>query len=238
MGNEGYGQSIMFFSLLLLCGHSAPILHESLTWDAVLPKQIMHGLHSGCSSPSAAPTWLCTTGPAIQNHSGLSTQMAAPPPLFHCGFLSRGCSFSPRLFLSIGACPWTVPPPGLTSYCTKGPSITAGRDLLQTVPMDCKGNGLLRHGPLLSCRELLLCVWSPSCPFLCTDVGALRVCFSHISHTSLPAAQQFFPFLNLLSQRHTQCHSWLSTGQHWVPFKASWSWLLLMFGLFSELPHL
>lgn len=57
------------FVLLTSGIHSSWFLHS--TWDAVLPELILHGLPSGYSSPSAAATWLCTTGPPIQDHSAL-----------------------------------------------------------------------------------------------------------------------------------------------------------------------
>ena len=87
-----------------------------------------------------------------------------------------------------------------------------------------QGDGLLLHGPLLGCRELPLCTWNTSCPpSALTWMAAGR--FSHVSHSSLPAAvvQQFFHFLSLLSE-HTQHHSWLSSGSS-VSLWSSWSWL-------------
>lgn len=68
-----------------------------------------------------------------------------------------------------------------------------------------QGDSLLFHRPLLGCRELLLCAWSTSCPpATLTSVSACRAASLTISRSSLPAAvtQQFFPSLNLPSQRH------------------------------------
>lgn len=108
------------FVLLTSGIHSLWFLHS--TWDAVLPELILHGLPSGYSSPSAAATWLCTTGPPIQDHSALhrSPQVAAPPALLYCGLLSS----SQRLLL------W-----GLSMYCASS-----------------RPHQLLLQGPLYGCR--------------------------------------------------------------------------------------
>lgn len=52
-------------------------------------------------------------------------------------------------------------------------------------------------------------------PALLLHWPCLQVFLSYISYSSLPAtlAQQISSFLNLLSQSHTQCCSWLSSGQ-------------------------
>jgi len=62
------------------------------------------------------------------------------------------------------------------------------------------GDSLLLCGPLLGCRELLLCAWSTPCFLSALTSVPAKLLLSH-SHSSLPAAvaQQFFPFLNLLS---------------------------------------
>lgn len=56
-------------------------------------------------------------------------------------------------------------------------------------------------------------------PSFCSDSGGLQGCFSHISHSSPPAAivQQFFHFFSLFSHTHNQHCSW----QQWVPFGAA-----------------
>lgn len=168
-------------------------------------------------------TTVLHTGPhrwqLLQPYSAMGSSPGATAPAPGCshGGMSMDCASSRahQLLHQVCSCRWRC-----------------------TVPMDSRGNGLLHHGSLLSCKKFLLCAFITSCPSFCTDLGACRVCFSHISYSSLPAAQQFSPFLNLLSQRHTQCQSWLNSGQQWVPFRASWSWLLPMPGLFLELPHL
>ena len=74
-----------------------------------------------------------------------------------------------------------------------------------------QGNGLLLHGPLLGCRELLLCAWSIFCPpSALTWVPAGM--FSLIPLLSQVLLCSSFPHvLTLLSQRHTQNCSWLSS---------------------------
>ena len=60
--------------------------------------------------------------------------------------------------------------------------------------------------------------WSTSCPPSVLTWVPAGLFLSHFSPLSLSAAvvQQFFPFFSLLSQRHTQCCSWLSSAQQWV----------------------
>lgn len=56
-------------------------------------------------------------------------------------------------------------------------------------------------------------------PSVCANLGACRaVSLTFLTSLSLSAAvvQQFFPFFSLLSQRHTQCCSWLSSAQQCV----------------------
>lgn len=185
---------------------------------------------SRCCSNMALCHRACHSVPQCSTQVPTGGSSSSPAPLW---VPLQGLQLQPQA-APMGGCPWTVPLPGLISCCTK--SVAAGGDVLY--PWTAGGNGLLHHGSLLSCKKFLLCAFITSCPSFCTDLGACRVCFSHISYSSLPAAQQFSPFLNLLSQRHTQCHSWLNSGQQWVPFRASWSWLLPMLGLFLELPHL
>ena len=96
---------------------------------------------------------------------------------------------------------------------------------LHTVPVGCRGTACLSMG--LSWAAENNCSAPGVTPaLLCTDLGACRA-VSLTFLTPLPAAaeQQLFPFLDLLSQRHSQCHSWLSSAQWQVPFGTIWSWL-------------
>jgi len=84
-------------------------------------------------------------------------------------------------------------------------------------------DGLLLHGPLLGCRELLLHAWSTCCPCALTLVPAgllLSFCSLHSPRCCCAAV---FPFLNLLSQRCSQYHSLSQLLQWWVPFGAFWN---------------
>lgn len=67
--------------------------------------------------------------------------------------------------------------------------------------------------------------------------------FFTFSHSSLQVAvvQHLLYFLNFISQRHNQHHSWLSSGQHWVPFGANTlasNWSGVASGLCSQWPSL
>ena len=142
-GNWGCGQSIM------LCHYPCSI------WDAVLPKLILLGLPSGCSSPSTAPTWLCNTGSTHQAllHTGPHGHSSPSPPVPLWAALHRlqlwpgaapagvsmGCTcFRPNPLLShrfFHGCMWR--------------SALCGARRLQR-------DSLLFPGHLLGCRELLL----------------------------------------------------------------------------------
>lgn len=119
-------------------------------------------LYMGCCPSRTDPAWAtlrlqfskCCCNMALYHgasHSGpqCSTQVPhrwqLPQPCSTVGSSvpARGCS--------CGGSPCIVPPPGLISCCSKGLSMAAGGDL-QTVPMDHRGNSMLQHGPLLSCR--------------------------------------------------------------------------------------
>ena len=95
-----------------------------------------------------------------------------------------------------------------------------------------QGDSLLHCGPLLGCRELLLCAWSTSCPFPMLTLVPIGLFLSHFltSPSQLLSHSFFLPFLNLLSQRHNEHCSWLSSGQQLVLFGARWSWLLTHMG--------
>jgi len=112
------------------------------------------------------------------------------------------------------------PPPGHVHCCA-----TATRRDLHTVPIGCRGTACLSMG--LSWAAENNCSAPGVTPaLLSTALGACRA-VSLTFLTPLPAAaeQQLFPFLDLLSQRHSQCHSWLSSAQWQVPFGTIWSWL-------------
>ena len=117
--------------------------------------------------------------------------------------VSMGCaSFRPHPLL----------PHGLLHGCTWRSALCGAHGL--------QGDSLFLHGPPLGCKELLLHAWWNSCP-----LSALTLVSAgpfHIFHSSLSAAvaQQFSPFLNLLSQStdivtHSSgltvvCHFWSS----------------------------
>ena len=90
------------------------------------------------------------------------------------------------------------------------------RDLLHMVSMGCRGTACSTLGLCAGCKKLLLCAWSTSCPPSALTSGSAWLflsCFlTPLSH--LPLCSSFF-FLNLLSQRHKQCHLW---AQWCIPF--------------------
>jgi len=80
---------------------------------------------------------------------------------------------------------------------------------------------LFHHGHLLCSRELLLHTRSISCPpptLTLVPAGLLLSHFSFLSPSSCCTAA--FPFLRSLLPECSQQHSWLSSGQQWVPFGA------------------
>lgn len=103
-------------------------------------------------------------------------------------------------------------------FCPVGFSMSACGDLLHMVPVG------FRQQPAslwvcLGCRKMLCCTWSSSCPPSALTLELSGCCLTfliplHSFLHSLPAAvlQQFFLSLYLLSQRHTQHHSWFSSG--------------------------
>lgn len=84
-----------------------------------------------------------------------------------------------------------------------------------------QSDSLLHHGLLHGLQENCSMPEAPPALLLHWP-WCLQGFLSYISYSSLPAAlaQQIFSFLNLLSQSHTQCCSWLSSCQCWVPFGA------------------
>lgn len=107
---------------------------------------------------------------------------------------ARGCS--------CGGSPCIVPPPGLISCCSKGLSMAAGGDL-QTVPMDHRGNSMLQHGPLLSCRGASAVCLELLLPLILHWPWCLQGLF--LSHFSLvsPSYTAVFPFLKICCPRGT-----------------------------------
>ena len=140
----------------------------------------------GCQPSPADPAWA--------SHKLILIGAAPPPQAF-----PTGSSSGPGLFL--WGHPWAVAPSGLILCCTVGSSVAAQGDLLCVAPTQSLwGHSLLLCGPLLGCRELLLSAWSTPCFLSALTSVPAKLLLSH-SHSSLPAAvaQQFFPFLNLLS---------------------------------------
>ena len=76
-----------------------------------------------------------------------------------------------------------------------------------------QGYSLLHCGPLLSFRELLLHLWTTSCPPSALTLMAAGLFLSHFSLSSpsccCPAV---FPFLKSALPEHTQHHLWLMSG--------------------------
>jgi len=145
--------------LLLLYGHSLPLLHMgSFLWDVLFPKWNTYGHPIGCSSPSSAPTWCCTTGSILHEllHMGAHRQHLPWPSCPTTGS-SPWMQWWPRLFL--WGYPWAVP---LSSLITAAPWMS--QRLLhgcmwRSTPVDAhelQGVSLLFHEPFLGCRERIL----------------------------------------------------------------------------------
>jgi len=164
----------------------------SLPWDAIIPALIPLGLLTGCTSPSTAPTQLCTTGPTLQALLPMAPNRQWLP---HCGLLSMGCSSGPGCSCRILP---GVHPSCLIHCCTVGSSIAARGDLLHAVYVGCRGDSLLLHGPLLGCRQLLLCTWNTSCPLPARALMSGGLLLSHYSHLS-PSI--FFTLFKVYYQR-------------------------------------
>ena len=179
--------------------------------DAILPELILHGLSVGCSSPSTAPT----IGPYHRAHpSGLHgfPWITAPPVLLaNYGLLSAGCSSIPGPAPVGALCeplllqPHPLLPHGFLHDCMWRFALHDAHGL--------QGYSLLHCGPLLSFRELLLHLWTTSCPPSALTLMAAGLFLSHFSLSSpsccCPAV---FPFLKSALPEHTQHHSWLMSG--------------------------
>lgn len=132
---------------------------------------LYHGAsHSGPQCSTQVPTGGSSPSPALLWAPQLQPEAAPVGALHVLCLLQASSAAAPRasLWLQVEICkqyPWTT---GGTACYSTALSWAVG--------------------------ELLLCAWSSSCPSFCTDLGACRVCFSHIFHSSLPATQQFFPF--------------------------------------------
>ena len=206
--------------MLCLC----PCCTWVLPTDAVLPNLILCGLATWYSSPSIAPTQLRIMWPTLQALLHVSLQAAAPPALlYHHRLLSTGCSScAPRaapvvslhglwllhatatvaLWLVRG-CTWRSAPPG--TYWLQ--------------------DHLLCHGPLLGCRELLLCTWCSACPSSMLPLISVELFLLnfHVPLSQLLFHSSCFLFLNLLSRSITNiiCGSALLRGAG--PCWSSWS---------------
>ena len=123
-------QSVHYvLSLPLPRGHSfrgrVPLPHMGyLPPDAILPKLIPHGLPTGCSSPSTASTWLCTTRPIHQEvfHTGPYGQQLPQPSCPIVGSCSWAAAPAQD---TCGVSPWTAAPSGLIHCCTVASSMAA-----------------------------------------------------------------------------------------------------------------
>ena len=161
-----------------------------------------------------------------------SLQTAAPPALLpHCILLSRDGSCSMGLLLqglSMG-CGLLQAASTATLWAPPRMHLEIGSALCPSAA----GAQLFHHRPFLGCRGISVPHPEQLLPSFCTDLGWwLQSCFSHISHSSLPTAvaQQCFLSLNLLSQSHSQHHSWLSSGSSRSLFGAAGAGSNLMWG--------
>ena len=94
-----------------------------------------------------------------------------------------------------------------------------------------QGDSLLHHGPLLGCRELLLCAWNSPCSSSAPPLWWLQGRFSHMfSSLSSAVVQQRFPFLNLLCQRQNQHNSRHSSGWGRAHFGAGYELSVIWHG--------
>lgn len=139
--------------------------------DAILPKLILCGLPTGCSFPSAASTWLCTTGLTLQAlpHAGPS-QAAAPPALqLPPGTAPHRLQLWPRVTLQglSMSCAFFRP----HQHCTVGSSTAACGNLFHMVPVGCRGTACPTMGLSMSLSELLLGAWDTA---FCTYLGVCR----------------------------------------------------------------
>lgn len=175
---------------------SLPLLSHQLcssvvciSLDAILPKQILHGLPIGCSLPSITPTQAHTMWPIFWE------------------------------LLQTGPHRWQLQPGDAPSGVSMGfdsfrPHPTLHYELLHgymrrsalSDALRLQGHSIFLHGPLLGCwgislhclhQFFLLLYW----PFY------LQSCFlSTFFHSPFSSAvSQFFILLNLLSQKHNWC---------------------------------
>ena len=173
---------------MLLSGHSVLLLHmEFLVQNTVPPKLILCGLPTGCSSPSTAPTQLCTTGPILQEllHTGPHGLRPPSPPSrpwsplhglqLHPGATPVGASMGCASFM-----PHPLLPHGVLH--------AAHGDLLCVVHMGCKGTACSTMGLSWSAWSFCsTCGTSPA--FLLHLSCCLQGCFSlHFSHFTFPPA--------------------------------------------------
>ena len=113
----------------------------------------------------------------------LPPQAAAPPALL-CGLLPMGCSSSLGLFLW-GLCGLQLLQASSTAALWAPPWLH-----VEICSLWCPwaaGDSLLIRGPLLGCRELLLCTWNTSYPPSALTLVPTALLLS-VSHSSLPAA--------------------------------------------------
>ena len=163
------------------CGQSLPLPHPFPCsqcvppMDAILPELILHKLPTGCSSPSTALTWLRTMRPTLQ---ALLHKDPHGWQLWPGLEIPTGCaSFRPHPLLPLRLlCGFT----GRSAPCSAH---------------GLQGDGLLFCGPLLRCRNLLLCAWSSSCPPSALTLVPAGL-FSHSSNSSSSCCcMELFSFL-------------------------------------------
>lgn len=160
----------------------------SLSCAAVFLQLIPGGLSTGSSSSSTVPTYLCSTGPILQELLQHWSLWAAvlPDHLLHYGLISTGCSYSPGLLLqglSMGcsflhttstAALWALPwlhGGGSTLYGAHGlqGSVCSTMDLFWAAGCFCSASGapsafLLHCTDLCGCRVFpLIFSQSPTC---------------------------------------------------------------------------
>lgn len=177
-------------------------------YGGFLPDTIKGPSH-GCCPSRTDPTW---PSHGLQLQALLCCGSIPWGPSSGCCFSSPGpsapCSSSPRaaapaqallLWGSVGCISFS-PHPLLHHRFPHG---SKGR----SAPCGARGlwrDSLLHRGPLLGCRELLLCARTTFCPPSVLTLVAVGLLPSHVSLFSPSCCcAAVFPFLHLLLQRHS-----------------------------------
>lgn len=186
-----------------------------LLWDHA-PELILLRLPTGCSFSSTAPAWLCTVGPILQEWTAAAQ--------VHVGSSSPSPPLQTPLY-GLQLQPDTAPAGAVhglyflhTIYCdTEGSSMAAHGNLHGAHGLQV--DNLFLHGPLLCRKELLLSVWSASCPpseLTLVAAGWFLSCF--LTHSSFSLSQ-------ICCARGTRSVAHCSALSVASPLGSSWSWL-------------